>query len=229
MFREAIRSGDPNMTIPAAEALAKQSNVYRAALDSLSFLDQAIARVDSASDPGAYHVLRKARHALSGNETSLPELELPVKPIDWALLTGFTVEPTVYLQTTKGSIQIRLFPKVAPASVANFIQLVRDGFYDGKYFYRVVPNFVAQGAQSLDYDPENFRIRSELPMVHFDSEGLLGMASSGNHTESTQFFLTHSPTPHLDGKYTLFGRVEKGMDVLHQLQIGDQIKEAVVK
>ncbi|MCB0621491.1 MAG: peptidylprolyl isomerase, partial [Saprospiraceae bacterium] len=77
---------------------------------------------------------------------------------------------------------------------------------------------------SLDYT-----IRSELPPLHYDRQGKVGMASSGNHTEGTQFFITHSPTPHLDGNYTIFAEViDDGMAIVHQLTVGDIIEEVII-
>ncbi|MFT5802401.1 MAG: cyclophilin family peptidyl-prolyl cis-trans isomerase, partial [Nonlabens sp.] len=70
--------------------------------------------------------------------------------------------------------------------------------------------------------------RSELPPVYFDQGGLMGMASAGNHTECTQFFITHSPTPHLDGNYTIFARVIEGMDVVHQIEQDDVIESVTI-
>ena len=118
-------------------------------------------------------------------------------------------------------------PQYAPATVANFINLTDENFYDRKYIHRVVPNFVAQGGcpRGDGYGSLDYTIRSELPDLHYDDEGYLGMASAGNHTESTQWFITHSPTPHLDGRYTIFGKVSEGMDVVHNLRIGDIIQD----
>ena len=80
------------------------------------------------------------------------------------------------------------------------------------------------GFGGLDYT-----IRSELPTSHYDQEGYIGMASAGRHTEGTQFFITHSPTPHLDGNYTLFGKVIDGMDVVHNIMVGDSIQNVTVE
>ena len=123
-----------------------------------------------------------------------------------------------------------LYTATAPGTVANFVQLAREKFYHGKRFHRVVPNFVVQdgcprgdGYGSLDYT-----IRSELGPKYYDHEGVVGMASAGNDTECTQWFITHCPTPHLDGNYTIFGKVRSGMRVIHELQIGDEVREVNV-
>jgi len=74
-----------------------------------------------------------------------------------------------------------------------------------------------------------YSIRSELPLAYYDEEGYIGMASAGNHTEGTQFFITHSPTPHLDGGYTIFGKVTEGMDAVHQMEEGDNILSVAIR
>ena len=124
------------------------------------------------------------------------------------------------------SNNLELFPERAPATVSSFIDLINKGFYNQKYFHRVVPNFVIQtGCPRGDgYGSLDFTIRSEVADSYYDAEGYVGMASAGPHTEGTQFFITHSPTPHLDGKYTIFGRVISGMEVVHRIAMGDQIK-----
>ena len=125
---------------------------------------------------------------------------------------------------------MKMWTNNAPASVGNFIQLAKSGFYDGKIFHRVVPNFVVQtGCPRGDgYGGLDYSLRSELPMVYYDRAGYVGMASAGPDTECTQWFITHSPTPHLDGRYTIFGEVMEGMEVLHSLNIGDTIEKIII-
>ena len=95
-----------------------------------------------------------------------------------------------------------------------------------RYFIVWCPNFVIQtGCPRGDgYGTLNKFLRSELPPLRYDQQGYVGMASSGNHTESTQFFITHSPTLHLDGNYTIFAKVISGMDVVHRIELGDLIE-----
>ncbi len=148
-------------------------------------------------------------------------------PIDWNMLNTLSDSTRIYVVTSQGQLEIEVYPKSAPGSVANFIKLIESDFYDGNTFHRVVPNFVVQagctrgdGYGSLDYS-----IRSEFNMEHYDNEGYIGMASAGPDTESAQWFITHSPTPHLDGRYTIFGKVIKGMEVVHRIQQGDVIQD----
>ena len=151
-------------------------------------------------------------------------------PIDWTLLQTVYDSSRVVMKTSKGNITLKLFPDHAPGSVANFLGLCQSDFYDGKVFHRVVPNFVIQGGCPIGdgFGALDYTIRSELGPKYYDDEGYIGMASAGNHTEGVQFFITHSPTPHLDGRYTIFGKVTKGMDVVHDIQVGDKIIDAIL-
>lgn len=134
--------------------------------------------------------------------------------------------PRVHIETSRGSILAELFADEAPATVEAFLGLVRAGFYTGLTFHRVVPNFVVQGG-----DPNGdgtggpgFRLPTE-PSARMYVRGMIGMASSGPDTEGSQFFIMHSAHPHLDGRYTVFGRVVEGMDVVDALEVGDRILE----
>jgi cyclophilin family peptidyl-prolyl cis-trans isomerase len=147
--------------------------------------------------------------------------------------------PHVLFKTTKGDIELALFENEAPNTVANFISLVQKKKYDGTLFHRVIPNFMAQGGDpnSLDEDPRNdgqggpgYNIPCECyqknARMHF--QGSLSMAHAGKDTGGSQFFLTHLPTSHLNGKHTVFGRIVKGLDVAASLEVGDKIISATV-
>ncbi|KUG09880.1 peptidylprolyl isomerase [Solirubrum puertoriconensis] len=131
----------------------------------------------------------------------------------------------VVVHTSKGDVVLRLLVEEAPGSVASFVQLVQQGFYNGKNFHRVVPNFVAQGGcpRGDGWGGTDYTLRSEFAERQY-AEGAVGLASAGKDTESCQWFITHSPTPHLDGRYTIFAVVERGMEVVHRIDIGDQIR-----
>jgi cyclophilin family peptidyl-prolyl cis-trans isomerase len=130
--------------------------------------------------------------------------------------------PRVKLTTSKGDIVIELFENDAPNTVANFISLVEKGFYNGLKFHRVIPGFMAQGGcpKGDGTGGPGYTIDCECLQgdrrKHF--RGSLSMAHAGPNTGGSQFFLTFVPTPHLDGKHTVFGRVIEGMDVLAKLQ-----------
>lgn len=136
---------------------------------------------------------------------------------------------TATLVTSKGSFTIEFLTEDAPLTVDNFVQLARTGYLNGIAFHRVVPNFVIQGG-----DPRGdgnggpgYQIRCEINEVSYD-RAAVGMALSGKDTGGSQWFVTHSPQPHLDGGYTVFGRVIRGMDVVDSIARGDVIRRAIV-
>jgi cyclophilin family peptidyl-prolyl cis-trans isomerase len=106
------------------------------------------------------------------------------------------------------------------------VKLVRKGFYKGLTFHRVIPNFVVQGGDPRGdgWGGPGYAIRSEFSLVNFE-RGMVGIASAGKDTEGCQFFITHSPAPHLDGRYTIFAKVVEGQDVVDRIQVGDTITD----
>ncbi len=228
---EAIANADPGMVYEAASVIADPALEMREVIDSVGPLRATLEKLQLPRDFEAYKELRRAIAYLEGQPSPsnlTPEWN---HPINWSLLREVDDMTRAIIKTPKGNIMLRLLPLEAPGTVANFIDLVRQGFYDGKNFHRVVPNFVIQGGcpRGDGYGSLDYTIRSELPYLHYDDEGYVGMASAGNHTECTQFFITHSPTPHLDGNYTLFARVVSGMDVVHKIEIGDEISEIIIQ
>ena len=137
------------------------------------------------------------------------------------------------MKTTKGDIRLRLFPDEAPFTVMNFINLSTKGFYNGLAFHRVIPNFMIQGG-----DPRGngtggpgYAFKDEFsPTLRFSKPGILAMANSGPNTNGSQFFITHRPTPWLDGKHTIFGEVLGTQDqkVVNDIVIGDKITGIVI-
>ena len=152
--------------------------------------------------------------------------------------TGDAQLPIVKLSTSKGDIEILLFEDEAPNAVANYISLIEKKFYDGTKFHRVIPGFMAQGGDpnSRDNPAEagsggpgySIPCECELENARLHFAGSLSMAHAGKDTGGSQFFLTHLPTPHLNGKHTVFGRVIKGLDVVEALEVDDDIKSAAV-
>lgn len=229
-FTDAIKSGDVGMINVAANVLGDAALSYRSIIDTTEFMTTALNALKLPKDIETYNVLNKAIHHL--NRQPIPEDKIPDfnNPVNWNQLTSISEDTRTVIVTEKGNITLRFFPDETPASVINFVQLAKTGYYDGKRFHRVVPNFVVQdGCPRGDgYGGADFSIRSELPMRYYDKEGYLGMASAGKDTEGTQWFITHSPTPHLDGRYTIFGEVVEGMNIVHQLAVGDLIERVVV-
>jgi cyclophilin family peptidyl-prolyl cis-trans isomerase len=136
-----------------------------------------------------------------------------------------TVSTHAYIETDRGNIQIELAVMDAPLTVENFVTLARRGFFDGLTVHRVVPNFVIQTGdpRSDSEGGPGFTIRDELNQRPY-LRGTVGMALDWADTGGSQFFITHSPQPHLDAKYTAFGRVISGIEVVDQLQQGDVIR-----
>jgi len=109
--------------------------------------------------------------------------------------------------------------------------LRRKTFITIHFFHRVVSNFVIQGGDPHGdgWGTPGFAIRSEFSTLKYDENGIVGMASAGKDTEGSQFFITHSPTPHLDGRYTIFGKVVNGIDVVNSILVGDEVVEVKIK
>jgi cyclophilin family peptidyl-prolyl cis-trans isomerase/HEAT repeat protein len=151
-----------------------------------------------------------------------PPMEVPD---DYDVATS-SYSGRVSVATEKGEIVIQLLGGEAPNTVRNFVKLVERGYYDGLTFHRVVPNFVIQdGCPRGDgWGGPGYSIRCEINRVPY-SAGAVGMALSGKDTGGSQFFITHSPQPHLDGRYTVFGRVVQGMEVVEKTDRGDKIRE----
>jgi cyclophilin family peptidyl-prolyl cis-trans isomerase len=121
------------------------------------------------------------------------------------------------LDTDKGEIAIELFAEKTPRTVNNFVFLSRQGFYNGTIFHRVIADFMAQGGDptGTGRGGPGYRFADEFdPGLRHDKPGVLSMANAGPNTNGSQFFITHVPTPWLDGKHSVFGRVTDGMDVL---------------
>jgi cyclophilin family peptidyl-prolyl cis-trans isomerase len=127
--------------------------------------------------------------------------------------------PRVKLETSKGAITIELFENEAPNTVASFISLVEKGFYNGIVFHRVLPHFMAQGGDPTGTGGggPGYRIKDEFNNARMHFRGSLSMANAGPNTNGSQFFLTFRPTPHLNGRHTVFGRVIEGFDVLPKI------------
>ena len=206
------------------ESLAKQKNATaNEALKSALQSDDRLVRqraadalkTNGAGDFSSQVGLVKTRYKLADYQRALARIGKPVRAV---------------VTTTKGSFTMELLPEEAPLTVDNFVQLARRGYYRGIVFHRVVPNFVIQ-----DGDPRGdgnggpgYSIRCEINEVPYD-RGAVGMALSGKDTGGSQWFVTHAPQPHLDGGYTVFGRVIAGMNVVDAIVRGDVIRSISVR
>ncbi len=146
--------------------------------------------------------------------------------VDWQALHALGPRPRWIVETERGTVVLELAADEAPLTVLTLSTLARDGRFDGVPFHRVVPNFVVQGgnlALGTSPEPPAPRLATELTRIPFE-RGVVGMASTGSQdTETSQFFITHDRTPHLDGGYTAFGWVVRGMDVVDRIVQGDRI------
>jgi len=125
------------------------------------------------------------------------------------------------METSKGTMKIKLLADVAPMHVTSLIYLARLGFYDGLIFHRVIPGFMAQGGDPLGNGTggPGYKYAGEFsPNAKHDTAGTLSMANAGPNTDGSQFFITFKPTPFLDGKHTVYGKVVDGMDTLKKLE-----------
>ena len=148
--------------------------------------------------------------------------------MQFTICPPMTVDPAkgylATIQTENGDIVLELFPDVAPIAVNSFIFLAENGWYDGVTFHRVIPGFVAQGGDptGTGFGGPGYAFDNEIsPDLKFDQPGLLSMANSGPGSNGSQFFITLSPLPNLDGGYTIFGRVVSGMDLVNQITARD--------
>jgi peptidyl-prolyl cis-trans isomerase B (cyclophilin B) len=148
----------------------------------------------------------------------------------WKNPPEMTIDPKkkvhVKMETNRGVIELDLYPEHAPKTVNNFVFLINEGFYDGITFHRVIPNFVIQGGDPLGNGTggPGYRFEDEVqnnPLKH--ERGVISMANAGPNTNGSQFFITHSPQPHLNGKHTVFGKVVVGLDVVDTIRQGDQM------
>jgi peptidyl-prolyl cis-trans isomerase B (cyclophilin B) len=140
---------------------------------------------------------------------------------------------TAAIQTEKGTMKVRFFEEDAPGTVANFIKLAKEGFYDGLTFHRVIPEFVIQGGcpHGTGTGGPGYKIKCETSGGNqYHDRGVLSMAHAGRDTGGSQFFICHNRknTQHLDGVHTVFGQVYEGLDVIDDIRPGDRIEKIVV-
>ena len=225
-LRDAYRFGQSDVTYVARGAALAAIAAYGKS-DAVPVLTEAL------SDP-EWAVRVRALELLHGfdaeGDAAAAMRPAPVahgiERYDLPRLIAPPVSTAAYLDTDKGTIQIELAVLDAPLTIENFVTLARSGFYDGITFHRVVPNFVVQAGDPRG-DGEGgpgFTIRDELNERSY-GRGTVGMALDWADTGGSQFFITHSPQPHLDARYTVFGRVVDGMDVVDRLQPGDVLRK----
>ena len=156
-------------------------------------------------------------------------------PKQWNQPPAMTIDPKkkyeVKIETVRGTIVIELAPQYAPKTVNNFVFLANEGFYDGVTFHRVIKDFMVQGGDptGTGRGGPGYKFEDEFlnnPLKH--DTGVISMANAGPGTNGSQFFITHLPQPHLNGKHTVFGNVTSGQDVVYKIQQGDKMPKVVV-
>ena len=136
------------------------------------------------------------------------------------------------IDTNRGQIELELYPQEAPMTVNNFVFLAQEGFYDGVVFHRVISNFVIQGGDPTGTGTggPGYKFGDETyGNPHKHMRGSISMANAGANTNGSQFFIAHSPQPHLDGKHTVFGKVINGLDVVDAIRQGDKMNKVTIR
>ncbi len=214
--------------------------------EDLDVMTAILAALGASGDPDAEAFLRReltyphvavlkaAGHALEQLTGETPDLptgpEPPERTIDWAYVQALGPHPQLVLETAKGPITLVLDAEQAPLTTQTLAQFARAGQFDDVPFHRVIPNFVIQGgdfARRDGFGGPPFRIRSEFTRIRY-GRGTIGMASSGKDTEGSQYFITHSMQPHLDGRYTAFGSVHEGLEVVDTIYEDDHVVKATI-
>lgn len=183
---------------------------------------------DSAMHHREYSIRKRGRELAQKLMLKIPgtadNFESDLSRDRFDVVYGRTDSPRVRIVTGRGDIVIELFPSIAPKTVANYLELVKSGFYNNRIWHRVVPDFVIQdGCPRGDgWGSPGYEIRCEYNHLPFE-RGSVGMATSGKDTGGSQYFICHSSQPHLDGRYTVFGKVIAGLEIVDQIQLGDSI------
>ena len=137
----------------------------------------------------------------------------------------------VNMETSKGLIELELYPEYAPKTVNNFVFLAQEGYYDGVTFHRVINDFVIQGGDPTGTGAggPGYKFEDEMqdnPLKH--ETNVISMANAGPNTNGSQFFITYGPQTHLDGKHTVFGKVVSGADVVDSIRQGDRMEKVEI-
>ncbi len=223
--------------LPQALSDKELNDAALAILDSLAKYKNTAANeaIKTALNSNDYLIRRKAVALLKANgagdfSTRIATVQSRNTTADYErAISRIGKQVHAVVTTNRGAFTIELLSEDAPLNVDNFIQLARRGYFEGITFHRVVPNFVIQAG-----DPRGdgnggpgYQIRCEINLVPYE-RGAVGMALSGKDTGGSQWFVTHSPQPHLDGGYTVFGNVVAGMDVVDSIARGDVIRRVAV-
>jgi len=228
-LKKVLKVDDEAVRATAGYWLDTSEKRYGDLIKDASFLREAMESLDLPTDAETYLILQSALWKYDPKEPQV-KYQIPYNhPIDWTTAARISSDAKAVFKTSRGEFTMDFIVDIAPASVVNFVELIEMDYFDGKTFHRIAPNFVAQGGCSRGDGwggyPET--IRSEWPDIRYKT-GSVGIASAGKDTESSQLFITHCPTPHLDGNYSIFAEVSAGMDIVDRLEMGDVIEDVVL-
>ena len=227
-LREAYKKGLPDVAYSARASALSALAAYGAA-EATETLTAALDDREWAVRIRAAELLARLDPASKAREAIRPVPGVAPAPYDDPALLAPDYSPHVFIETAKGTVEFELAVLDAPQTSRNFMLLARKGFFNGLAIHRVVPNFVVQDGDSRGdgQGGPGYTIRDELNERPF-LRGTVGMALSWEDTGGSQFFITHSPQPHLDARYTVFGHVVNGMEVVDRIQQGDVIQQVRV-
>jgi cyclophilin family peptidyl-prolyl cis-trans isomerase len=224
-LRDAFRAWTADDSLHELRKAALSSLSEYGAADALDTARAALADKDWAVRRRAAALLGSLDPSVDAIHTIRPAPGAPIAPYDSADLINPQYSPHAFIETSRGTVEIELTVLDAPQTAQNFIRLARKGFFDGLQIHRVVPHFVVQDGDSRGDGSggPGYTIRDELNDRPY-LRGTVGMALSDPDTGGSQFFITLSPQPHLDAKYTVFGRVVNGMEFVDRIQPLDVIQ-----
>ena len=224
LLRQAYKTAQADAAYTARTAALEALVTYGAA-EATPTLKQALEDKDWAVRVRALELLGKLDPAAARDAAIAPAPGQPIAPYDDRSLIGPTTSPHVFIETAYGTVEFELAVLDAPQTSRSFMELARKGYYNGLDIHRVVPNFVFQYGDPRG-DGEGgpgYTIRDELNQRTY-VRGTVGMALEWQDTGGSQFFITLSPQPHLDARYTVFGHVVNGMDVVDRIKPGDVVQ-----
>ncbi|MCC5945666.1 MAG: peptidylprolyl isomerase [Bernardetiaceae bacterium] len=226
VFKTALGTADAGLIALAAAALRNNKANYKSffSKEESQIFYQALDTLRMPQDIESYREVQQTISLFEEREIELKKLAHS-NPIDWSFIQTLEANPEISIETERGTMYATLYLHDAPLTVSQFVKQAQAGYFDNKAFHRVIPNFVVQtGCPRGDgWGSTDDFIRSEFAPIYYEEAGCLGMASAGKDTESVQWFASHVPLPHLDGRYTLFGKITQGVSLLKQIQMGDKI------
>ena len=189
---------------------------------------------DNAPSEEAASETESAEAPAAETEAAAPEEKTPTEEAEDEPMTEAITELSATMKTNKGDIHLTLYADKTPITVANFVNLAQRGYYDGLTFHRVMANFMIQGGCPLGTGSggPGYDFQDEFdPSLKHDRPGILSMANTGPGTNGSQFFITHVPTAHLDGKHTIFGAIvgPEDQDVVNAIGQGDKIETITIE